>query len=110
MKDLKYLFAYSIPLSTLLSIYFLGIYSYGSVFYAFIVIPLLEVLVQSPEHELVEEDKSSRLKNILFDVMLYGNLPLVFGILGYGFYVISLVVSIITVVLLIRWLKLKKNK
>lgn len=90
MKDLKYLFAYSIPLSTLLSIYFLGIYSYGSVFYAFIVIPLLEVLVQSPEHELVEEDKSSRLKNILFDVMLYGNLPLVFGILGYGFYVISL--------------------
>ena len=53
MKDLKYLFAYSIPLSTLLSIYFLGIYSYGSVFYAFIVIPLLEVLVKSPEHELV---------------------------------------------------------
>ena len=89
MRDLKYLFAYSIPLSTFLSIYFLGIYSYGAVFYAFLVIPVLEVFISNPSRVYSEEEKSSRLSNILFDIMLFGNLPIVFGLLGYGFYVIS---------------------
>ena len=74
MRDLKYLFAYSIPLSTFLSIYFLGIYSYGAVFYAFLVIPVLEVFISNPSRVYSEEEKSSRLSNILFDIMLFGNL------------------------------------
>ena len=89
MRDLKYLFAYSIPLSALLSVYFLGYFSFGAVFYAFVIIPLLETIIQTPGKTYSEEEKSSRLSKILFDIMLYGNLPIVFGILGYGFYVIS---------------------
>ena len=89
MRDLKYLFAYSIPLSALLSVYFLGYFSFGAVFYAFVIIPLLETIIKTPGKTYSEEEKSSRLSNILFDLMLYGNLPIVFGILGYGFYVIS---------------------
>ena len=89
MRDLKYLFAYSIPLSTFLSIYFLGYFSFGAVFYAFVVIPILELLIKNTAKPYSEAEKTSRLSNVLFDLMLYGNLPLVFGILGYGFYVIS---------------------
>ena len=90
MHDLKYLFAYSIPFSAFLSVYFLGYFSFGAVFYAFVIIPLLESIIKTPGKIYTEEEKSSRLSNILFDLMLYGNLPIVFGILGYGFYVISL--------------------
>ena len=90
MHDLKYLFAYSIPFSAFLSVYFLGYFSFGAVFYAFVIIPLLESIIKTPGKIYSEEEKSTRLSNILFDLMLYGNLPIVFGILGYGFYVISL--------------------
>ena len=90
MHDLKYLFAYSIPFSAFLSVYFLGYFSFGAVFYAFVIIPLLESIIKTPGKIYSEDEKSSRLSNIFFDLMLYGNLPIVFGILGYGFYVISL--------------------
>ena len=89
MRDLKYLFAYSIPFSAFLSVYFLDYFSFGAVFYAFVIIPVLETIIKTPGKIYSEEEKSSRLSNILFDLMLYGNLPIVFGILGYGFYVIS---------------------
>ena len=45
MSDLKYLFAYSIPLATLLSVFSSGMLTYSAPIYAFIVIPLLELLL-----------------------------------------------------------------
>lgn len=89
MNDLKYLFAYTIPLSTALSIYFLDVFSYGAVFYAFFLIPVLELILSTPNKTYTENEKSSRLTNILFDLMLYANLPIVFGLMGYGLYILS---------------------
>ena len=90
MNDLKYLFAYTIPLSTAVSIYFLDHFSFGSVFYAFFMIPLLEFVLSKPNKVYSEKEKSSRLTNILFDLMLYANLPIVFGLMAYGFYTLSI--------------------
>ncbi len=84
MRDLKYLFAYSIPLSTFCSIHFHGIWSYSSVFYAFVIIPLLEWRLKQPNTIYSDQEIEGRLKNKLFDLMLYFNVPIVFGLLSYG--------------------------
>ena len=46
MSDFKYLFAYSIPLMTLVSISSDGIMTFATPIYAFIFIPLLEVILK----------------------------------------------------------------
>ena len=89
MKDLKYLFAYSIPLVTLISVHFKGIFSYTAPIYAFIFIPILEIILKDSDKKYTEEEKTNRLANFLFDVLLYLNLPFVFSILFYGFFVIT---------------------
>ena len=91
MKDLKYLFAYSIPLVTLISIHFKGIFSYTAPIYAFIFIPILEIILKDSDKKYTEEEKSNRLANFLFDVLLYLNLPFVFSILFYGFFCIRVI-------------------
>ena len=75
MKDIKYLLAYTIPVSCLISLQLQGLFSFLTVVYAFGLIPLLELVFSSSESSYSEEDKSSRLKNFLFDLMLYLNLP-----------------------------------
>ena len=83
MKDLKYLAAMSIPASMLIGLYFMGYWSFFTPIYAFVLIPILELLLpqdaSNHEGKLREEKK----KNILFDWMLYLNIPLVFGLLLY---------------------------
>ncbi|MBN08955.1 MAG: alkane 1-monooxygenase [Flavobacteriaceae bacterium] len=85
MRDLKYLLAYTIPISTCYSIYYDGIWSYSAVIYAYLIIPIFELIFSENDHKYSAEEKSSRLKNKLFDFMLYFNIPMVFGILAWGF-------------------------
>jgi len=84
MKDLKYLFAYTIPLSTYVSFYFGGYFSFFTLGYAFILIPSLELMLNETDRKYSEDEKEDRLKNFLFDIMLYLNLPIVFILLAYG--------------------------
>ena len=84
MRDLKYLFAYTIPLSTFVSFYLGGYFSFFTLGYAFIIIPLLELLLNETDRKYSDLEKDSRLKNLLFDIMLYLNLPIVFILLIYG--------------------------
>jgi alkane 1-monooxygenase len=89
MKDIKYFLAYTIPVSCLIALKQQGLFSFLTVVYAFGFIPLLELIFSSSESSYSEEDKSSRLKNVLFDCMLYLNLPILFGILVYGLIVLT---------------------
>lgn len=89
MSDLKYLFAYSIPLITLVSISYNGILTFATPLYAFIFIPLLEIILKDYDREYSESQKEKRLNNILFDILLYLNIPFVFGLLAYGFWVLE---------------------
>ena len=46
MRDLKYLFAYTVPLSALISFESMGLGTYTSVIYAFIILPFLDLITR----------------------------------------------------------------
>ena len=80
MKDLKYLMSYSIALMAFIGISLGGFYNYLAVVYTFIFIPILEIIVNKSDEEYTEEEKKSRLLDPFFDLLLYLNIPIVFGI------------------------------
>lgn len=84
MKDLKYLAAFSIPLMAFISLYFKGIYTYLVPVYAFVFLPILEMIFPIDARNLESEEVDSKLKNKLFDWLLYLNLPIVFGLVFYS--------------------------
>ena len=87
LKDLKYLFAYTVPAITFFSLKFPeGWWSYGSVIYAFGVIPVLEIFVRSADEHLTESQIDTRKSQSFFDWLLYLNPFLVFALVGFGFY------------------------
>jgi len=90
MKDLKYLSAFSIPLVAFIGLYFKGSLVYLTPFYAFVMIPILELIFPVDTDNLSPEDVDSKLKRKIFDWLLYLNLPVVYTLVFYG---ISEVVS-----------------
>ncbi len=88
MKDLKYLAAFSIPFVAFVGIYYKGIYSFLTPFYAFVFIPILEILLPVETENLTEGEVENKLKRKIFDWLLYLNLPIV-GLL--------VIISLITV-------------
>lgn len=83
MKDLKYLAAMSIPVSALVGLYFKGYWSFFTPVYAFVLIPVLEVLLPHDPSNYEGEQREEKKNNRLFDWMLYLNIPIVFGLLLY---------------------------
>jgi len=89
VKDLKYLAALTIPLSALLSIWLRGPWSFFTPVYAFVLIPILEILLPQDARNFDKETREKRLLNTLFDWMLYANIPIVFGLLIYFLWSVS---------------------
>lgn len=89
MKDLKYIAAYSIPVMAFIGIYFRGLFSYLTPAYAFVLIPILELIFPIDAHNISEETSKTKLKNKLFDWILYLNLPIVYGLLIYALIIIE---------------------
>lgn len=81
MKSLKYLAAYSIPLSAYLGFQLGNVWSFLTPVYAFAVIPLLELLLPQDATNLPEEAQSKESVNRAYDIMLYANVLIVFGLL-----------------------------
>ena len=81
MKDFKYLFAYTIPLSAYASFMSFGVGTYITVLYAFVIIPLLDSVLKQNKENLDENQISDKKINKVFDWMLYINLPIVFVLL-----------------------------
>lgn len=86
MKDAKYLMAFSVPLSVFISIYFREIFSYTSILYVFLFIPIVELFLPTHLSTFSEQESKSRLKDKFFDWLLYLNVPIVYLILFYGLY------------------------
>ncbi len=84
MKDLKYIAAMTLPLSAVISIYFKGPWSFFTPFYAFVMIPVLEVLLPHDTSNHEGEVREKKAKSKVFDWMLYLNVPVVFGLLLYA--------------------------
>ena len=86
MKDLKYLFAYTVPLAAYISIQSSGTWTYSLVFYAFLIVPVLDLITGESTNNLPKEEASKKNIGWIFDLMLYLNLPLVFGLLFLAFH------------------------
>ena len=69
MKDLKYLFAYTVPLSVYVSFISSGIWTFSSVFYVFIVIPLLDLIFGEAKENLSDDELSSIDHKLIFDLI-----------------------------------------
>ena len=89
LKDLKYLFAYTMPLAVCVSFASHGLWTYSTVFYAFIVIPLLDVITGETTDNLEADDAAYKKTRWIFDAMLYLNVPIVFGILAFGLHMVQ---------------------
>ena len=89
MKDVKYLMAFSVPLSVFIGIYFREIFSYTATLYVFIFIPIVELFLPTHLSVFSEHESKSRLKDRFFDWLLYLNVPIVYITLFYGLYSFS---------------------
>lgn len=86
MKDLKYLAAYSIPVVAFVGLLFKGNFVFLTIVYAFVMIPLLELIFPVDTHNLSKEEGDQKLKRKIFDWLLYLNLPVVYGLVFFGIY------------------------
>ena len=89
MKDLKYLAAFSIPLFAFVGLYFQGYWAWATPVFAFLCIPVLELIFPVDTDNFSETEVNSRLKQKVFDWLLYLNLPIVFGLVIYGLFIID---------------------
>lgn len=85
-RDWKYLIAYIAPLAAFAGIYAGGIWSPGSIYVGFVLIPLLEQVLPQSTQNVPETEEALRSKSKFFDVLLYLNVPLLYGLLAYFFY------------------------
>ena len=88
-RDLKYLLAYLLPLSGYLGLYFAGVWSFGSIYVAFVILPLLEFLLPTRTDEHAPEEETQRSERRLFDYLLYFNLPILAGAIVYLLYSVT---------------------
>lgn len=86
-KDYKYLIAYTLPLAGFLGIYLGGGWSPGSLYVAFVLLPLAELLLPPGKDNHPNSEEEDRSRRRLFDWLLYLNLPVLYGIIGYFLYV-----------------------
>ena len=86
MKDLKYLLAYTVPMSVFVSFESTGIWTYSAVMYAFVILPILDVLAGESATNLDSDAAIEKNRMWIFDAMLYLNLPIVFGLMIHLFF------------------------
>ena len=84
MKELKYLAAFSIPLVALLGLLLQSYWVWATPIFAFVCIPVLELIFPVDKNNLSTEEVDSKLKQKLFDWLLYLNLPIVYGLMAYA--------------------------
>ncbi|WP_114492296.1 alkane 1-monooxygenase [Candidatus Ulvibacter alkanivorans] len=83
MKDLKYITSFSIPATAVIGLGFQGIWVFLTPVFAFILVPILEVLLPVQNENLSEAQIKTKAKHPFFDLLLYLNLPIVYTIVGY---------------------------
>lgn len=89
MKDLKYIAAFTIPLTAFIGLYFKGYFSFLTPVYAFVIIPFLELLLPVDTKNLDTKSVDIKLKQNFFDWLLYLNLPIVFSLIILSLYVVT---------------------
>jgi alkane 1-monooxygenase len=81
MASLKYLAALSIPLTAFIGISEGGAWTFLTPVYAFVLIPILEILLPQDASNLPPDTRENAAHNRAYDWMLYANVPIVYGLL-----------------------------
>lgn len=89
MKDLKYLAAFSIPAVAFLGLFLKGYWVWATPIFAFICIPILELIFPIDTYNLESEEVDNHLKKKIFDWLLYLNLPIVYALIILALYTVS---------------------
>ena len=71
MKDLKYLFAYTVPIAVYVSFISYEIWTYSAIFYVFLILPALDILTGETRENLSSKEASYKKTKWIFDLMLY---------------------------------------
>ena len=82
-KDAKYLIAYVLPLTAFFAVYYGGWLSYSAFIVAFVILPLLEIILPPRVENLTREEEGALTTRRFFDWLLYLNLPIVYGLCGF---------------------------
>ena len=98
IKDLKYLMSYSIALFAFIGISLGGFYNYLAVFFTFVFIPVLEIIVRKSDEKYTDEEKKNRNLDPFFDLLLYLNIPIVFGIFFFSLEKLALASSVYDII------------
>lgn len=85
MRDLKYLIAYIAPIGAFVGIYLGGVWSFGVIYIAFIIIPGLELALPYSTYNYPPQQEEARKSSRFFDFLLYLNAPILIGLLWYYF-------------------------
>ena len=80
MKDLKYLAAYLVPLSALLALQWGGAWAWATVVFSFGILPVFDALMPASPDNYTPQEEEGRLKNTLFDWLLYACLPICYAL------------------------------
>jgi len=82
LRHVRYLFAYTLPLSAALGLWWGGPFAWLTLVYAFGLVPLVELLVRPPAPVAGEAAATESKRHPFFDGLLYLNVPLQYGLLG----------------------------
>ncbi|MDQ2768940.1 MAG: alkane 1-monooxygenase [Bacteroidota bacterium] len=85
-RNLRYLTAYTLPLSAALGLWLGGAWTWLTLAYAFGLVPLLEWLRPPGPATSGEPAATEAKRHAFFDGLLYLNVPLQYGLLGYFLY------------------------
>ncbi len=88
-RDFKYLIAYILPLSVVFAIYQKGFFSFSGVLLGFGILPMLELFFPAWEDNLDDTEEESQLSKIIFDILLYLNVPLLWSIIIYYLHTVT---------------------
>ena len=89
LKDTKYLIAYLLPLTCWYGLQNGSYWSPGAFYLAFIILPLLELILPKSKENGAAESEEKRSNIFIFDFLLWLNLPILYGLMFFLFYQIQ---------------------
>jgi len=88
-KDLKYFLAFIPSIGAAFGLYAGGIWTYSAVIIAFVLVPILEAFFKGEGKNFSEDEEVGRRSIRFFDYLLYSNVIVLYGIIGFYFYQIT---------------------
>jgi alkane 1-monooxygenase len=88
-KKLGFLVGYTLPALIVLS-YYLGSpsWTFAGFVYVYVIVPVLDELIGKDPHNVIRTDFETLTEDIYFDILVYSNVYIQFGLLFWGSYVL----------------------